>query len=150
MVLLNGLPVMFGASIAHLTLLNVIVIVIEGFLLAKVLKKYAIEFKLRSVVIANIISAVCGVVIAPYVSDGLLNGNFFGRSFSTFEDYFPFYAGLAAFIVFTILIEGVVYYGFYKKHLPFKKLIVASLWINLLTNILITANYIFMKANQVY
>lgn len=145
MVLLNGLPVMFGASISHLTWLNLIVIVVESFFLANLLKKHPIEFKLRSVIIANVVSAICGVVIAPWVSDDLFGGNFFRERFSTVDDIIPFYIGLTAFILFTILIEGIIYYVFYKKNLSFKKIMYLSLKTNLPTNIAIAACYVLMK-----
>jgi len=146
MFLLNGLPAYLGVGIFHLTLINIFVIIIEWILLRKISK--VSEFRGIFIVLANILSAFFGLIVASIITDNI-GGNFWDGYIHETKSRFAFIIGLILFIFFTILFESPFYYWAMRKQKNLLTSIKMSIWINLVTNIPIAIYYYIEKINYI-
>lgn len=146
MILLNGLPAYLGVGILHLTLINFIVIYIEAILLKKV--SQINDYRFRYIVLANLISALLGILVASIITDKM-GGNFWDGNVNEMPLKRPFIIGLIMFILLTILIEAPFYFWALRKKKLFSSAFIYSIVINLITNIPIALYYYIEKLNYI-
>ncbi len=145
MILLNGLPAFFGVGLMHLTLINFLVMIIEYNLLGYFGKSLV---KAGFVVLANIVSAVAGILIASGMTDSI-GGNFWFGNLDDTTERNAFIAGLTVFILLTILIELPFYWLALGRKQGLKRVLSYTSTINLITNIPIAIYYLVEKMNYV-
>ena len=146
MLLLNGLPAYLGVGILHLTLINIVVILIEWILLRKISKISGLRGTF--IVLANIFSAFFGLIVASIITDNI-GGNFWDGYIYEPKPRIAFITGLILFIFLTILIESPFYYWAMRRQKNFPTSIKMSIWINLITNIPIAIFYYIEKLNYI-
>jgi len=135
----NGIPAIFGVTVFHLLIINSFVIAVETALLRHLSKS---DVSVWFMIFANLASIFLAYILADKTITTYLHTEWFGLSRKGIIEKKYFLAGVASFIVFTILIEWLFYYLAQKHN---KKLLTSlkySTVINLITNIPIALFYL--------
>jgi|KBSSwiS6_1023812.scaffolds.fasta_scaffold06730_2 MFS family permease len=146
MYLLNGLPAYLGVGFIHLTIINLIVIIVEWALLKRISK--VSQVRAFYIALANIVSALLSLIAASVITDNI-GGNFWDGYINESRSKRAFIIGLLLFILFTILIEAPFYYLAIRKRKGFFFSLKLSAIINMITNIPIAVYYYVEKVNYV-
>ena len=137
MILLNGIPAIFGASLFHAVFINIFVIMFEYRYLSLRLNMNRV---LLRTIIANIISVLVGL-IAFYASSSLVPGNVehLGGDFPDSADKWALIPAMIALIATNILLELPAF--LVAQKLGWRKIVKPVVVANLITNIPIAMLY---------
>lgn len=145
MILLNGLPAYLGVGLTHLTIINIFVIIAEIIFLKWFSK---LEINKGYIIIANVISAILGLIIASIITDKI-GGNFWDGYINEPKSRRSFIIGLVLFVCITIIIELPFYWLALMKKIKLRRLILLTSAVNLITNIPIAFYYYYQKLNYI-
>lgn len=135
----NGIPAIFGVTVFHLLIINSVVIVVETKLLRRLSKS---DVNVWFMILANLSSIFLAYILADKTISTYLHTEWFGLSRKGIIAKRYFLAGVASFILFTILIEWLFYFLAQKKDRRLLTSLKYSAVINLVTNIPIAIFYL--------
>ena len=135
----NGIPAIFGVAVSHLLIINSFVIAIEAALLKRLSKS---QINVWLMILANLASIFLAYILADKTISTYLHTEWFGLSRKGVIEKRFFLAGVASFILFTILIEWLFFYLSQKNDRKLLTSLKYSVVINLITNIPIAIFYL--------
>ena len=135
----NGIPAIFGVTVFHLLIINSFVIAIETAVLKRLSKSHVNAWLM---ILANLSSIFLAYILADKTISATLQTEWFGLSKKGIIEKRFFLAGVASFILFTILIEWLFFYLAQKKDRKLLKSLKYSAVINLITNIPLAIFYL--------
>lgn len=135
----NGIPAIFGVTVFHLLIINSFVIAIETGLLRRFAKS---DINVWFMILANLASIFLAYILADKTISACLHTEWFGLSRKGIIEKKYFLAGVALFVVFTILIEWLFFYLAQKNNRKLLTSLKYSTVINLVTNIPIAIFYL--------
>lgn len=144
MILLNGLPPILGATIIHITIINVFAIIVE-YLIIKT--RYPGKRLLVRVIIANVVSVLAGTIVMLKIPDTI--GGRFGAPDTyvyTLHDKISFAVRLSFLFITNVLIETPAYFFGLKVDKGFWQLIAVIFLSNVITNIPVLLIYLLFMS----
>jgi hypothetical protein len=135
----NGVPVIFAVALFHIVVINIIVIVVETYLL-KLLSKDKVW--VLFIILANLASLFLAFALTTKFISSYFNNQWFGLEGHGTIPKKNFIRGVFVFILLTILIEWPFYHLAQKRRRSWLASLKFSTVINLLTNVPIALFYL--------
>lgn len=136
----NGVPVIFAVTVFHIIVINSVVIIMETLLLRRFSKS---EIRVVFMILANLASLSLAYLLTDSAIAAWFNSQWYGLAGKQKIERHVFLAGVAVFILLTILIEWVFYHLAQKTRGSWLRSLKYSAIINLATNIPIALFYLW-------
>jgi len=138
--LANGVPVIFAVTLFHIVVINLLVIIVETYLLKKLLRG---RIRVLFIVIANLASLFLAYALTTRLVSSYFNNQWFGLEGHAKIPRKNFIGGMLVFILLTILIEWPFYHLAQRNQKGWFVSLKFSTIINLITNVPIALFYLF-------
>ena len=144
MILLNGLPVILGATIMHVFVINIIAILTE-YLIIK--RQYEGNRLILRVILANLISVVAGTFVVYLIPSAI--GHPIAKPddyIYTAQDQYALGLGLLVLFLSNVLLETPAYFIGLQRGYNRRKLLLTIFVANLVTNIPVCLIYLIVTS----